>query len=525
MRLLKSGNKLSRMWWIALGILFVILLAAGALVVSSATTRTGDAVLVGAGDIASCNSPGDEATAKLIDNIAGTVFVAGDDAYERGDPEEFAKCYEPSWGRFKDRTRPAVGNHEYLTANAVPYFAYFGGAAGDPNKGYYSYDLGAWHIIVINSNCARVGGCAAGTPQEQWLRDDLRAHPAACTLAYWHHPRFSSGQHGNTVALEPIWRALYDSGADVVINGHDHDYERFAPQDPIGAADPARGIREFIVGTGGKNHYAIGSPIANSEVRNAVTFGVLKLTLHPTSYDWQFIPEAGKTFTDSGHGECHSARGAPLLNLGTGPTLAPAITTPAPAPTALPGLPFSDDFESGDLSRWTDATGLVVQRQEVADGAYAARATSSGEPAYAWEQLSTAQNELYYFTRFKILNQGANTVYLLRFRTAAGSSMLGLYISNTGKLSYRNDVTDKSVISPTSVSRNEWHELQVHVRVAGATSATEVWFDGSKVDSLSKTEALGVAAIGRIQLGDNASGRSYDVAFDEIKVDTSFIDE
>jgi hypothetical protein len=264
-------------------------------------------VLVGAGDIARCQDlAGARATAQLLDNIPGTVFAAGDLAVSDGSEEQFANCYAPTWGRQKARTRPALGNHEYHTKGAVPYFKYFGAAAGEPGKGYYSYDLGAWHVVVINSNCSEVGGCNAGSPQEQWVREDLAAHPVPCTLAYWHHPLFSSGtSHGNDPEMKPIWQALYDANAELVLNGHEHNYERFAPQDPNGVADPKRGIREFVVGMGGNNHRSIGKPIANSESRNADTFGVLKLTLRPKSYDWQFIPEAGKTFTDSGSGVCH----------------------------------------------------------------------------------------------------------------------------------------------------------------------------------------------------------------------------
>jgi acid phosphatase type 7 len=262
-------------------------------------------IVVGAGDIASCNSSGDEATARLLDSIAGTVFTAGDNVYEAGTSAEFAACYEPSWGRHKARTRPAPGNHEYNTSAAAPYFAYFGDAAGNPSQGYYSYDLGAWHIVVLNSNCSRIGGCGADSPQERWLRDDLAAHPATCTLAYWHHPRFSS--MGNNSGMQPFWQALYEHGADVVLNGHAHNYERFAPQDPAGRgrADPARGLREFIVGTGGRSLHAIQRPIRNSEVYNSNSFGVLELTLHPTSYEWHFHPVAGQTFVDSGSAECN----------------------------------------------------------------------------------------------------------------------------------------------------------------------------------------------------------------------------
>jgi acid phosphatase type 7 len=259
------------------------------------------AVLVGAGDIASCASDGDEATASLLDGIAGTVFTTGDNVYPDGTAAEFASCYHPSWGRHKSRTYPSVGNHDSHTRDAAGYFEYFGSVAGAPGKGYYSYDLGAWHIIVLNSVIA-VG---AGSEQEQWLRADLAAHPVPCTLAYWHYPRFSSGiVHGSDPSMQPLWQALYDYGADVVLNGHEHNYERFALQNPAGVADPSRGIRQFVIGSGGRSHYAFGIPIANSEVRNENSYGVLKLTLHPNGYDWEFIPEAGKTFTDSGSGTC-----------------------------------------------------------------------------------------------------------------------------------------------------------------------------------------------------------------------------
>ncbi len=264
------------------------------------------AILVGAGDIADCRDlTGAEATAKLLDQISGTVFAAGDLAYPDGSKENFV-CYDKTWGRVKSRTRPAPGNHEFHFSGATPYFEYFGGAAGDPKTGYYSYELGTWHIIVLNSECKDVGGCEAGSPQERWLRADLAAHPAACTLAYWHKPLFSSGgAHGNDLTVKPLWQALYEANADLIIGGHDHDYERFAPQTPDGAADAKRGIREFVVGTGGKNHRPFGAIKSNSELRDATAFGVLKLTLKPNSYDWQFIPEAGKSFTDSGSGTCH----------------------------------------------------------------------------------------------------------------------------------------------------------------------------------------------------------------------------
>ena len=237
-----------------------------------------------------------------------TVLTLGDNSNADGSLYVYEQSYGPTWGRVKNITRPGVGNHDYENAPGAPgYFTYFGAAAGDPTKGYYSFDVGTWHIIALNSNCSQIsGGCGAGSPQEQWLKADLAAHPNMCTLAYWHHPRFSSGGQGSTVAMDPFWRALYAAGVEVVLNGHDHVYERFAPQNPNGIADP-KGIQEFIVGTGGKvmNSFATTQP--NSLVRHTFTFGVLKMTLRSGSYDWQFVPEAGQTWTDTGSRNCFNA--------------------------------------------------------------------------------------------------------------------------------------------------------------------------------------------------------------------------
>lgn len=264
-----------------------------------------EVVLVGAGDIASCASGGDELTAKLLDSISGTVFTAGDNVYERGRLEEFMRCFAPSWGRHKARMRPSPGNHDYLTKDGQGYFEYFGAAAGEPSKGYYSYNLGAWHVLVLNSNCAAVGGCAAGSPQERWLRAELNAHPALCTLAYWHHPRFSSGPHGDALSVGSFWDALYEAGAELIVNGHDHLYERFASQAPDGSLNSGRGIRQFTVGTGGRSLYSVKRLKRNSVFRSATTFGVLKLTLRTSGYFWQFVAApSGKTL-DKGESSCH----------------------------------------------------------------------------------------------------------------------------------------------------------------------------------------------------------------------------
>jgi hypothetical protein len=269
-------------------------------------------VLVGAGDIASCKDPqGARATAKLIEQIPGTVFAAGDLAYEKGSAADFKNCYDPAWGRFKDRTKPALGNHEYADPEASGYFQYWGAQAGPAGKGYYSYDLGDWHVVVLNTNCDAkdLGGCAAGSPQETWLKEDLAKHRQACILAYGHHALFSSGffkKHAVHPELKQLWDDLYAAHADLVLAGHEHSYERFAPQDPEGKADPANGIREIVAGTGGRSHDLLGFATPNSEVREWETFGVLKLTLSPGKYGWEFIPEEGKTFHDAGSGVCHN---------------------------------------------------------------------------------------------------------------------------------------------------------------------------------------------------------------------------
>jgi len=274
-------------------------------------------VLVGAGDIAGCSDlSGAQATAKLIEAIPGTVFAAGDLAYQHGTYEEFQKCYDPTWGRFKARTRPAPGNHEYNGSVATGYFRYWGKQAGDPGKGYYSFDLGAWHVVVLNTNCGvkELAGCNEGSPEETWLKQDLAAHSSGCILAYGHHALFSSGlisKHAEHPELTAFWQDLYDAHADLILAGHEHSYERFAPQNPEGDPDPEHGMREIVVGTGGRSHTPLGYAKPNSEVRDDQTYGVLKLTLSPGKYRWEFIPEAGKSFTDSGEGACHNRSATP----------------------------------------------------------------------------------------------------------------------------------------------------------------------------------------------------------------------
>jgi hypothetical protein len=279
----------------------------GATGTSGATASgVGSTTLLAAGDIARCGTNGDEQTAALLVRLPGTVLALGDMAYPDGSAAEFARCYAASWGRFRDRTHPVPGNHDYHTPDASGYYDFFGSRAGQRGKGWYSFSLGGWRLIALNSNCDDVGGCSAGSEQERWLRADLAAHPARCTLAFWHHPRFSSGTtHGSDAAVGPLWTALHDAGADLVLSGHEHNYERFAPLDPQGRVDPARGIREFVVGTGGRSHYRFGPPLPGSEVRSDDTFGVLQLQLRPNGYNWRFVPTKDGSFEDAGSGTCH----------------------------------------------------------------------------------------------------------------------------------------------------------------------------------------------------------------------------
>ncbi|HEV8054227.1 MAG: metallophosphoesterase [Chloroflexi bacterium] len=306
-----------------LSMLVALLVAAGAIVVLLGSARpqtalpavepfagtprpepSGARVLLGAGDIADCNSNGDEATARLVAGIGGTVFTAGDNAYPNGSERSYLECYEPSWGMFRDRTRPVPGNHEYDQTEAAPYFEYFGEAAGAPTEGWYAYDLGSWRIYALNSNCQRVGGCERNGPQATWLAADLAAHPAECVVAYWHHPLIaSSSRSAGYSFVKPLWGILHEAGAELVVTAHEHIYERFGPLDSEGL--PAQeGMRAFIVGTGGDSLYSLREPQPGSEMREAQAHGILELTLRDGGYGWRFVAIEGSSFSDEGSGSC-----------------------------------------------------------------------------------------------------------------------------------------------------------------------------------------------------------------------------
>lgn len=253
----------------------------------------------------------------LVGRKLAAVLPLGDIQYTCASLSDFQQSFDRSWGRVKKLMRPTPGNHEYIPypdwsgRNDCPqggagYFDYFGAAAGDRNKGYYSYNLGRWHLIALNSECFAVGGCQTNSPQERWLRADLARHRKLCTLAYWHEPYLTSA--GTTHLYEqfrPLWQDLMRGGVEIVLTGHHHNYERFAPQDADMHLDPRKGIREFVVGTGGSTHSSIAGRLPTSRVRNDQTFGVLVLRLAPTRYSWRFVPESGASFTDTGSSACH----------------------------------------------------------------------------------------------------------------------------------------------------------------------------------------------------------------------------
>lgn len=287
---------------------------------SRGPTPDPDPAIAAAGDIACGSASPSTAPCKqmetselLVEIRPSAVLALGDIQYEFGQYQDFLRYYDPSWGRLKPITRPAPGNHDYETPGGSGYFDYFAGVGrntsevtGARGEGWYSFNVGTWHLISLNSNCSFVGGCGATSRQVAWLRADLQSNRAAtCTLAYWHHPRYSSGKSRDDRSYQPFWDALYEFGADVVLVGHDHHYERFAPQNANGQADSARGIRQFIVGTGGHSFQALGGTLPNSEVRNNTTFGVMKMRLRATRYEWVFQPIPGSSFTDSGSDACH----------------------------------------------------------------------------------------------------------------------------------------------------------------------------------------------------------------------------
>ncbi len=459
----------------------------------------GDPVIAAAGDIAcdpansafnnglgNPNGCRQKYTSDLLVNLANAglagVLDLGDNQYYCGGYQAYLQAYDPSWGRLKSITHPSVGNHEYLTSGgtdcsitnegATGYFQYFGAAAGTLGQGYYSFDIGTWHIIALNTNCGNVGGCGSTSPQYKWLQADLASHTNFCTLAFWHIPLYSSGGRANANS-KPFWNLLYANNADLILNGHDHIYERFAPQDPNGAVDLVRGIPEFIVGTGGADHTSLSTIAANSIVRNTNTFGVLELTLHPTGYDWQFIPEAGKTFTDSGSASCHGT--VPNTPTPT-PTLSGSIT-PTPTPTGTPTSTFTPTATATSNVTLTPTPTITptttLVNTPTATSTPVVTNTPSPTPGTASVKFNPVADS-YVNAGSTGTNYGSSTTMrldaspdlhaYLRFNL---SGLAGTTISQVRLLLYANN-SDSSGIRAWAVADNAWGELTTNYTNAPA---------------------------------------------------------
>ncbi len=445
----------------------------GQLPLPASSASTGQ-VLIAAGDIVSCTSPVAQATAQLVSNLEGTVAAVGDLAYDSGTTTEFKNCYDPTWGRFKARTRPVPGNHEYYTNAAIPYFNYFGAQAGPPGKGYYSYNLGTWHIVALNSEI----DVRAGSEQERWLRADLAQNRAECILAYWHRPRFSSGVNGSDVAYTALWQALYDYGATIVLSGHDHDYERFAPQTPFGLADAAYGVRQFVVGTGGESHTAFRERAANSEVFNDKTFGVLRLTLYAKSYEWQFIPVAGQTFSDVGRGDCHSI---------------------PPRSTAPSTIYVADSFKRRVIAGWgTAETGGAYTLDGAASnfgvneyaGTITLASPNTTRSAYLEGSVALNVDASFRVETDKRPHGGSEFAYLVARRVSAGTDYLGrLRLTQDGAVAIQALSEVQSVagslgteVIVPGLSAQPYKFIRLRLRVAGAHPTLiqmRAWPDGT----------------------------------------------
>jgi Big-like domain-containing protein/calcineurin-like phosphoesterase family protein/fibronectin type III domain protein len=551
--------------------------------------------LVAAGDGADGATNSGNVT-NLIHSWDPNLFLYLGDVYEKGTATEFYNWYGPSsafYGRFKAITDPIIGNHEYEQGVAPGYHDYWD--LGNNAPTYYSYDAAGWHFIALNSNCGLLHICAPGQAEYQWLLNDLNTHNNVCTIAYFHHPVLNVGYEGYTTTMNDMWALMAQHGVDIVLTGHDHDYQRWTPLDANLNPSPT-GMTEFVAGGGG--HGIQTFKVTDSRMligydTSPYTFGALRLQLNQDGAGFQYINYQGIVL-DSGAIPCngaptdvtapstpanltatiHSATQVDLnwthstdnvgiagydiyrdgnlvtsvgyvtsysdTNLTMGATYNYQVKArdaagntsafSSPAPVTMPSVLFSDGFESGDLLAWSN-TNLVVQQQEVYAGVYAARETKTSgvtTQTFATKSISPA-SDLYYSLRFKIISKGSNSAYLQRFRTSSNGAILGVFVSNTGRLMYRNDTTSSNSATGPTVSNGVWHQVQTHVHIDPNTSANgqlEVWLDGALVGALSTSVSLGTLPIGIVQLGDNSgtSTATYDIALDEVAVNTSFID-
>lgn len=387
-----------------------------------------------AGDISSCSNNADMATAKLIGSEPGRIIMLGDNAYPDGSAWQYANCFDPIWGVYKARIRPVPGNHEYHQKGAAPYFKYFGAAAGPAGKGYYSFDLGGWHMVALNSNCSEIGGCGAGSPQWRWLYEDLKKNTKKCTAAYWHAPLFTAGNYSGKTAMRSFWQLLYIYGAEIVMSGHDHNYQRFSPQDPRGNSSPTRGIRQFVVGTGGATPYSVPRSIPNLDASNGSTYGILRLRLGRNGYTSEFLQLSGSSSTDIVEGTC----------------IDPPVPAPSISAAFTPGA-VTGKWRSGSLSAasWTKFSGII----KGSDGTRIAGATVyiQNLSRQGWKTVSTVTSDHSgYFS--KRIQPRATSEYraLARPFTALGvdrwtaSSRVKVSVNNSSMIS----LSDTSTVGP-----------------------------------------------------------------------------
>src|SRR5215213_2307639 len=547
--------------------------------------------LVAAGDGADGATNSGNVT-NLINSWNPNLFLYVGDVYEKGTPTEFYNWYGQAstfYGRFRPITDPIIGNHEYENGVAPGYRDYWNLGTNTPT--YYSYDAAGWHFIALNSNCGLLKDCAVGQAQYNWLLNDLNTHNNVCTIAYFHHPVLNVGYEGYATSMNDMWALMAQHGVDLVLTGHDHDYQRWMPVDENLNPSPS-GMTEFVAGGGGHGiqTFKVTDPrMVIGYDTSPYTFGALRLQLNNNGAGFQYINWQGIVL-DSGAIPCngapadttapstptsltattHSASQADLswggstdnvgiasydiyrdgtlltsvgyvtsysdTNLTLGSTHSYQIKARDAADNTsifsnmatvtMPSVLFGDGFETGNLAAWTSVTNLVITSQEHYSGSFAARGTSTGTTAnFANKDLSPTQSNLYFATSFKVLSLGSTSAYLQRFRTSANGALAGIFISGTtGKLGYRNDVTASSTTNGPIVTPNVWHQLQTHVQINGASSLVEVWLDGVQAAVLTKTDSLGTNPIGRAQLGDSSTTDVYDVVFDNVAVNTSFID-
>lgn len=535
-----------------------------------------------------------EANPQLVSDLVASwnpnLFLYMGDVYERGSPMEFLNWYgdpQTLFGRFRDITNPAPGNHEWDLGPGAPGYVDF----WDNVPHFYSVDAAGWHVVSLDTD-PRFAGTAPGSAQVEWLEQDLAASDALCTVVIAHHPRFSVGQHGDDPSLAALWSLFHGSGVDLVLTGHDHDYQRWDPLDAQGQPQPG-GMTEFVVGTGGHSMYAF----ARSDPRLAAGFdtspaaiGALRLELNAQGAAFRYV-DAGGVTRDAGSVPCRESPAdvvAPTVpanlqavaatstrvdltwdpatdNVGVvgydvfrdgqllasvGPQLAYADGSVSPAttytyqvrardqagnlsPLSVPDqvttpagstVVFSDGFESGSLSGWTTVVGLTVQGTGAHSGTHAARALGTGSAAVAYASKTLLATYPELFTRVWFKPVSRSTsTNLLRLQTPAGGNVLTLFTSSSGNLMLRNDVGATNVWSSTVVPTGGWHEVQLRARVAGAASQTEVWYDGQRLGELSTTLNLGTGSLGRLMLGDNVRSRTYEVLFDDLTAAPAFV--